>query len=375
MGEIFDCTSIRRDTILLNRLNIHKMNSKYNLYFDESGNTRCFWIKDGKYNTDPFTHFVLGGIVANSTVDLEYAKSKIGCNPTVAEIKVRNVCKGSFEDILKSKKFDNYLDLLIEQNWYVHFSVVELFYYAIVDIVDSVSDDAEDIFQLKDELYKALRYDLDRALNMMIQYKYPNVEDGDINKFLLSCVKIVDNYIVSTESTNNYTYKLRMLLQLAQDKRELVFIQKEECGSLLRDFLHFYQRPIYMFKNSNIVFDEELSIQEEMASYQLLLDGVLLDNYQFVNSVDNVMVQISDVFVGVLARYFRFINTNIDNVDELISKYNKEQINSFCKLNYILNCSCEENSAFWDMFLCDKMRRTFTHLVEKYSLKRQGIKS
>ena len=70
----------------MNGLDPQKMDKSYTMYFDESGNTRCFWIKDGNYNVDPFTHFVLGGIVANNPVSFEYAKNRIECNSTVQEM-------------------------------------------------------------------------------------------------------------------------------------------------------------------------------------------------------------------------------------------------------------------------------------------------
>lgn len=367
MAEIFNCTSIRENAILLNGLNIDKMNSEYTLYFDESGNNRCFWIKDGRYNVDPFTHFVLGGIVANDIIDFEYAKQRIGCNSTVQEIKTRNVCKGSFEDCLKDKKLENFLDLLIEKNWYVHFGVVELFYYAIVDIVDSVMDPDTDILQVKNELYRILRFNIDDTLNMMIRYNYPNIGDEHKKDFLVTCISILNDYIVNSGKANNLTYKLRLYFQLAQEKDELTFIQDEESGTFLRNFLHFYLRPIYMFKNSHLYFDEELNIQEIMQSTEVSLNGIVMDNYEFVNSKNNVMIQLSDVFVGILARYLRFVNTNILHVYDVIANFNEEQLTSYCKLNYILNTSVSMNPAFWDMFLCNDMRRIFTDLVERYN--------
>lgn len=367
MAEIFDCTSIRANAILLNGLNVEKMNSKYTLYFDESGNNRCFWIKDGGYNVDPFTHFVLGGIVANDMVDIEYAKKRIGCNSTVQEIKTKNVCRGSFEDCLKDKRLENYFDLILEKKWFVHFYVVELFYYAIVDIVDSVMDVDADIFPVKNELYKILRFNMENTLNLMIQYKYPNIEDEHKKDFLVTCIKILDDYIVNSGKANDLTYKLRLYFQIAQEKDELSFIQDEESGTFLYDFLHFYLRPVYMFKNSQIYFDEELSLQEKMESIAMVIDSVELKNYQFVNSKSNVMVQLSDVFVGIMARYFRFINSNITDVERMVNGFDKQQTIAFSKLNYILNISLSENSAFWDMFLCTDMRAAFSSLVDKYN--------
>lgn len=366
MKEIIDCTSFRNGTIQLNGLDGKKMDSHYTLYFDESGNTRCFWLKDGKYNVDPFTHFVLGGIVADKAVDFEYAKKRIGCNVTVQEIKSRNVYKGDFETCLKSSTLKNFFDLIIEQKWLIHFSAVELFYYAIVDIVDSVMEVDADNYQIKNELYRILRHDISMTHHLMVRYEYPNVSDNKKKDFLNSCIKVLDNYIADTGRANELTYKLRLDFQLAQEKGELPFIQDEDTGSLLQSFFQFYLRPIYMFKNSQIILDEELSIQEKLQSYCLLLDGSTLENYEFVNSKNNVMVQLSDVMMGIIARYLRFVNTNIDDIDSTISKFDTNQLSSFYQLNKILNISVSENSAFWDLFLCNDMRSRFSYIVDKY---------
>lgn len=369
MKEIIDCTSFRNETILLNGLDVKQMGSHYTLYFDESGNTRCFWLKDGKYNVDPFTHFVLGGIVADKTVDFEYAKKRIGCNVTVQEIKSRNVYKGDFETCLKSTMLKNFLDLFIEQKWMVHFSAVELFYYAIVDIVDSIMEVDADIYPIKNELYRILRHDISMTKNIMVQYEYPNVSDNKKIDFLNSCIKVLDNYMADTGRANELTYKLRLAFQLAQEKTELPFIQDEDTGSLLQSFFHFYLRPIYMFKNSQLIFDEELSIQEKMESYCLSLDGATLENYNFVNSKENVMVQLSDVMMGIIARYLRFVNMNIDNIDNIdnvVSKFDANQLVSLYLLNNILDISASENPAFWNMFLCNDMRCAFSYIVNKY---------
>ena len=365
MKKIYECTSLRKASIALNNLDEDKMDKEYTLYFDESGNNRCFWIKDGKYNVDPFTHFVLGGIVADTSIDFDYAKAKIGCNnSTIKEIKTKYVCKGSFENCLKSQKLNNYFDLIIEQKWCVHFSVVELFYYAIVDIIDSITDEEENVFNLKNELYNTLRYNLDETLAMMIKYRYPNIDDDQKNNFLIECIHILDSYISDTGKANIYTYELRYYLQSAQNKDELAFIQDEESGNLLHDFLGFYQRKIYMFKNSHLVFDEEIEIQDKMMEYDLLVDNEVMSNFQFIKSEENVMIQLSDVFVGILAKYYRFINTNLDQVEKKISKFDKEQIVAFKKLNKILRYSEQENNAFWDMFLCEDMRRMFSSIVD-----------
>lgn len=322
------------------------------MVFCELGNARCFWLKNGKFNIDPFSHFVLGGIVADKVVNFEYAKKRIGCNATVQEIKSRNVYKGDFETCLKSTMFKNFLDLFIEQNWMMHFSAVELFYYAIVDNVDSVMEVDADNYQIKNELYRILRHNISLTQQIIVQYEYPNVRDSKKIDFLNSCIKVLDNYIVDTGR--------------AQEKTELSFIQDEDAGILLQSFLHFYVRPIYMFKNSLIIFDEELSIQEKLESYCLSLDGATQNNYQFVNSKENVMVQLSDVMIGIIARYLRFVNMNLNCVDDAVSKFNANQLASLYQLNNILNISVSDNPAFWNLFLCNDMRSMFSYIVDTY---------
>ena len=260
----------------------------------------------------------------------------------------------------------NFLDLILEQRWVVHFGAVELFYYAIVDIVDSIMDVDTDIYQMKNELYRILRHDISMTQQIMVEYEYPNVSDKNKKDFLNACIRVLDNYIADTGRANELTYKLRLDFQLAQEKAELSFIQDEDTGSLMQGFFQFYLRPIYMFKNSQVIMDEELSIQDKLKSYCLSLDGTTLENYQFVNSKENVMVQLSDVMMGIIARYLRFVNTNIDNIDNVVSKFDANQLASLYLLNNILDISVSENPAFWDMFLCNDMRSAFSYIVNKY---------
>lgn len=260
----------------------------------------------------------------------------------------------------------NFLDLITEQKWMVHFSAVELFYYAIVDITDSIMEVDADIYQIKNELYRILRYDMSMTQHLMVQYEYPNVSDNKKKDFLNSCIKVLDNYMADTGRANELTYKLRLAFQLAKEKTELSFIQNEDTGSLLRSFFHFYLRPIYMFKNSQLILDEELSIQEKMESYCLSLDGSNLENYQFINSKKNVMVQLSDVMIGIIARYLRFVNMNLECIDDAVSKFDANQLVSLFQLNTILNISASYNPAFWDLFLCNDMRSIFSYIVDKY---------
>lgn len=365
-----DFTSIRNKTILLNGLNSMKMAQNYYMYFDETGNCRRFWIKNGKYNVSPLSFFVLGGIAAvcEPHVDAQTIRKFIGVNPTVQEIKSKHIFHGEtlFEDCLRQESLKKYLNLLIEQGWFVHFGAVDLFYYGIVDIIDSLIDTEENIFELKNELYRIFCNNLDEVLTLMIQYEYPDIKKDKIQEFLVGIIGIIDNYIINTRKANTNTYMLRCYVILGKNKEELVFIQDEKRGELLHDFFHFYQRPIYMFVNSKIYFDQEQNIETMFGDFSIIIDNRVQKNYQFLDSKDNIMIQLSDVFVGIMAKYLQFVSTNIDIVEVLVGKFDETQISSFRKLNYILNKSVDENKAFWDMFVCQDTRRMISHLAESY---------
>ena len=70
--------------------------------------------------------------------------------------------------------------------------------------------------------------------------------------------------------------------------------------------------------------------------------------------------------MGIIARYLRFVNMNIDNIDNVVSKFNANQLASLYLLNNILDISTSENPAFWDMFLCNDMRCAFPYIVNRY---------
>lgn len=368
--EDIDFTEERIGTILLNGMNPEKMEKKYYLYFDETGNCRRFRIKEGRYNVTPPAFFVLGGVAttAASQVDVQTVREKLCINSVTNEIKAKCVFHGKtvFEDCLKQESLKGFLDLIIGQDWYFHFGTVDLFYYAIVDIIDSLVKMEENTYELKNELYKILCDNLEDSLHMMVKFEYPDIKKNKISDFIKELTDIIDKYITNTGKATEKTYKLRCYVMLGKDKEELIFIQDEEKCELLHDFTCFYYRPIYLFTGSKIFFDQENNIEEMMENQRLVVNGNVLNNFQFVDSRKDIMIQLSDVFVGLMAKYLQFINSNVDNVEKLVSQFDNKQISSFRKFNFILDKSINENEAFWDMFVCQDVRRLLSSLVNTY---------
>ena len=75
---------------------------------------------------------------------------------------------------------------------------------------------------------------------------------------------------------------------------------------------YFYVDPILKFPKSMHHFDEELSIQDKVIE-TVSKYGKGVKNFEFVNSKNNTMIQISDLVSGLLGKMFTFINSIPNN--------------------------------------------------------------
>src|SRR5690606_38515580 len=135
---------------------------------------------------------------------------------------------------------------------------------------------------------------------------------------------------------------------------ELAFVMDEKDYVLLADLTHFYLRPIYTFKNSTHIFDNEDSIREALNEYRILDKGVEFKNYSFVDSQDSRLTQLSDIFVGFMGKYTNYRNTH--NMEEI-----KADIDSFSALQL------ENMKLFIDIIIkSDQKNPAFLHATDSY---------
>ena len=99
------------------------------------------------------------------------------------------------------------------------------------------------------------------------------------------------------------------MLKEATKKNSLTFVMDEEDHVLMKDFFHFYFRLIYTFKNSEHILDREESIIYEMNGIKLTHQGIPFQNHEFRDSKSDLLIQLSDVFVGLVGKLSTFINT------------------------------------------------------------------
>ncbi|MBS4211615.1 DUF3800 domain-containing protein [Neobacillus rhizophilus] len=294
------------------------MNESYTFYYDETNNIRSFHLKEGNLNAMAEANFVLGGVMHignNPTADFNTLRSDLKLQKTVKEIKLRHLATGNFIECLNSKKLNIYLNWLLTSDLYIHYTNLNIFYYSIVDIIDSIIDDAilrqfpvDLINNLKNDLYRIAMLEKDSFIDLFYTFEYPNIKDNKITDFIDSLIDIIDKYISNIDFHIGLTI-IKQLLKQSRKKGELYFLNNETDHSLINDFSDFFLRSIYLFKNSHHVFDEESVIEGILNDIDLYDGGKKVKPYEFVGSKKTSLTQVSDVIVGLLGKCFLFINS------------------------------------------------------------------
>lgn len=292
--------------------------SKFQFYYDETNNIKKFYVRENDFNYSFASNFVLGGLVHEGAApEVHTLIESFNLQKTVKEVKFKHIANGSFPDCLKSEKLRLFLQFIKDGDLYVHYSSLNILYWAIVDIVDSAimnSDVAQKLGlafsnQLKNDLYKLARIEIDSLIKLFYQFEYPNIKKDSIIRFIDALTSLFDDYIDSPEFHFGLE-SLRQILKEAKKKSSLPFIMDEEDYILLKDLSHFYLRPIYTFKNSSHIFDNEDLISETLNDYKILDGKSEIKNYSFVDSQTNQLIQLSDIFVGLWGKLSNYLNTN-----------------------------------------------------------------
>jgi hypothetical protein len=169
-------------------------NRKETLYYDETDNYKQVRIKNnGDLNIKTDACYVLGGIQAENDIS---AVEMHGTLFKKKELKASRDLKGDFIAIMRKPVVEHFLQWAYSQRWCFHFFMIQLIYYSFVDIVDSLIDDENRIFEYKAFLFQVFKSDIDSAKNMLRKYKYPNVQDADIPQFLEEIEKLITRYLL-----------------------------------------------------------------------------------------------------------------------------------------------------------------------------------
>lgn len=289
---------------------------KLHFYYDESNNCRKFWLDTTKnsFNHDFMADFVLAGIASesNSQIPFDELKQRFGLQKNAVELKSKSMFHGKdFLQCIGTKQATALFRLFSDYDLYMHYSHVNNFYYTIVEIFDSITDAVEinnmkyDYFALKTTFYNMLLPNIEKVTETMIKYSYPNIKTESISDFCNDLLNSIDP---------RYKQKpdeifLTKLIERASRSSEMVFIQNNEDYIMQENYMIFYVNSILKFPKGMHHFDEELSIQSKVDEALTILHKEDTANYEFVNSKNNTMIQISDLVAGLLGKMFTFINS------------------------------------------------------------------
>ncbi|WP_099365193.1 DUF3800 domain-containing protein [Sphingobacterium sp. 1.A.4] len=327
----------------------------YVFFYDETNNIKTFYVRENDFNYTFTANFVLGGVLHEGAVlDVQPLIDSFKLQKTAKEVKFKHIAFGDFLDCLKSQKLNLFFRFLKESDLYVHYSSINILYWSVVDIVDSAIMNSDAAMQLgpgfnnqmKNDLYKLCRLEIDAVVQLFYAFEYPNVKPEKIGDFIEALSNLFEEYLPLQEFHFGLE-SLRQILKESKKKGELAFVMDEKDHVLLADLTHFYLRPIYTFKNSTHIFDNEDSIREALNEYRMLDKGVEFKNYSFVDSQDSQLTQLSDIFIGFMGKYTQYRNTHtMEEIKADIYSFSGLQLENMKLFIDIINKSDHKNPAF-----------------------------
>jgi hypothetical protein len=326
----------------------------YLLHYDETNNVRRLLVTPSGLNVGTPEPFVLGGIARRlpcGMLDYPSLRSALKLQRTTNDLKLNHLGKGDFVQLLGAGKVALFLDWLRDQGLFVHYSVLDPLYWSIVDIIDSIIAAERDIelvaiaVQLKDDLYRVLRQDVQRTADLFQRYSYPNVGRQQSIKFAEELLEALDG---SRHLMADFNFQmLKGVLQLALSLESLPFLEEEKPNVLIDRFSDFYIERICLFKNSEHILDTEPTVRAQFAERTFMDGERVLQNYRFADSHDEPGVQISDVVVGLLGKCFSYLNRTGQGellaTRACLSPVQRASLDTFATL---LDKSSDENAAF-----------------------------
>jgi hypothetical protein len=329
--------------------------SSFTFYYDETNNIRKFYVREIDFNSSFNSNFVLGGLVHEGKLpDIKPLFDRLNLQNNIKEVKLKHIAKGDFIDCLKSERLNCFLKYLSDNDLYIHYSSLNILYWSIADIVDSAIANSEVAIQLglnfsnhlKNDLYKLAKLEIESVIELFYNSGYPNLKKESILEFIEELTSIFDEYIDIEEFHFGLEF-LRQILKEAEKNNSLPFIMDEKDHILIEDFSQFYLRPIYLFKNSNHIFDNEATILEILRNYRIHDGNKEIKNYSFVDSQSSLLIQASDIFVGLMGKLAHYINTSSrETIANDFDSLSEKQLNNIDLLINLIEKSHDKNIAF-----------------------------
>ena len=349
---MIDVNRIRDAAISLHGLD--RADEVYTIYYDETNNIRRLRVTPKGLNVQEPGCYVLGGIAhKGSPRDLGVGtlKSHLKIQKSVYEIKLKHIGKGNFIDLLGSTKIAMFLEWVLSEGLFIHYQVLDPIYWSIVDVVDSILTELENDSLLvcapilKNDLYVILRYNFNCTIQLFQRYSYPDVGRDRRRPFVSELNHLLEERHYLLERFNYQM--LKGVLEAAVNLESLPYLEDEKPNVLLDGFCMFYVNNICLFKNSAHIMDIEEVIEENLKSLTFMDDGRPLKNYGFVDSMHERGIQVADIVVGLLGKFFTFTNsTELYELSLIRSSLSATQRGTLSQFREVVNSAVSENPAF-----------------------------
>ncbi|WP_144006599.1 DUF3800 domain-containing protein [Pelomonas sp. KK5] len=315
------------------------------LYYDESNNIRRLTLTERGLNAPADGIFTLAGVGLKPGQVLqgwEELRKTMGIQANATEVKFKHVGHPDYLETLGSKKLTAFLDWLLETGVPIHYSVLDVLYWSVIDIVDSLPGGeslqrmmmADD---LKNELYFAARQDQEGFLALLQGFDYPDVQVEQARALVIAVHRFLAQKVLTDR--NRAMTQLRGLLcsAAAEPELELPFLHSNNKGELIDGFSKFFIHQLCVFANATHIFDRETVVEKVLEGYELR-DGNRLLDYRFADSKDEIAIQVSDVLAGLLGRHFSFLTKHsVAEIREVMSRCSTHQLGNLFSLSELID--------------------------------------
>lgn len=347
----FDWAEMREMMIAVH--GISRADDKLAFFYDETNNIRKLTLTDAGTNVKEHKNFVLGGIVlqeGHALPDIAQLREALGMQDNASEVKFKHVARGDFEAVLASRKMSRFLDWLTEQRLAIHYSSINIVYWSIVDIVDSIIaskrfeafSDAQR--EMKNELYRIACLDKPAFLGLMRRHDYPSIQSGKVGAFIAEVEAFLN--VQSPGVANLPTGMLKEMVRKAKGLTELPFLEGGNPDVLIGSFSSFFTMPILLFENATHVFDREIQVEKSLNAdgFKQRAQGI---DYRFSDSKADPGIQLADVVVGLIGKYQDFVEEH--RLPELLARkkgWSATQTETFDLLRGLIDYSDDMSNAF-----------------------------
>ena len=288
--------------------------------------------------------FILGGVLFKGDtspcdVDKLFCELKID----VSEIKFRTLSgRGAdFWTAIRKKPIQKFLSWLDSSGLYVHYAALNNMYYSVVDIVDCLlvthpqfNFGLEWAQALKASLHRFVISHMNEILSILHRYNYPSLDKEYIKNFCYELSDLIQSY----GEKDFYLENFRQLLKANGRKGELFFIEDNTPGLLVEEYFGLRYDRCALYKDSMHYFDEEAEAELAFKNITYTLKGEKMSNFKFINSKNERLIQISDVWVGLIGKLFAELDqSTAEMITSKMKSLTQEQKESIRIINSLMD--------------------------------------